>query len=68
MLATNVFGPTCCGYDVICRDTDVFLPRVEVGDWLYWDEMGAYMDPSIASFKFNGLSYTPAKFYVNSLL
>ena len=66
-LATHIFGPTCCGYDQICKDAETAIPRVEVGDWLYWDEMGAYCDTTIASFRFNGYTYTPAKFYVNSI-
>ena len=35
-----VHGPSGEDYDVICRDYP--LPRLEIGDWLVFDRMGAY--------------------------
>ena len=65
VLATQVFGPTCDGLDQICQDDDTSIPRVEVGEWLYWDEMGAYTHT--ASFVFNGYTNIPNKTYVHSI-
>lgn len=65
VIATQVFGPTCDGLDQICQDDDTAIPRVEVGDWLYWDEMGAYTHT--ASFVFNGYTNVPNKTYVHSI-
>jgi len=48
----NLFGPTCDAIDVIAKD--VLLPKAEVGDWLYFKNMGAYTR-SISS-AFNGFS------------
>lgn len=37
---STFFGPTCDSMDVVCRDLD--LPELQVGDWLYFRNMGAY--------------------------
>jgi len=59
---TNVFGPTCDGMDHVCHEKDTNVPRIEVGEWLFWDEMGAYTH--CASFVFNGYTNIPKKHYV----
>lgn len=64
LLPTQIFGPTCDGLDQICKENNTFIPRVEVGDWLFWDEMGAYTH--CGSFTFNGYTNIPAKNYVNT--
>lgn len=47
---TTVFGPTCDSLDCICKD---FPMRVlEVGDWLYFPNMGAYTTAAMT--RFNG--------------
>jgi len=43
-----LFGPTCDSIDVICKDID--LPELEIGDWLYFLNMGAYTVASASSF------------------
>jgi len=43
-----LFGPTCDSIDVICKDID--LPELEIGDWLYFMNMGAYTIASASSF------------------
>eukprot|EP01092_Planopodium_desertum_P016033 TRINITY_DN879_c0_g1_i1.p1 TRINITY_DN879_c0_g1~~TRINITY_DN879_c0_g1_i1.p1 ORF type:complete len:475 (+),score=98.32 TRINITY_DN879_c0_g1_i1:210-1634(+) len=57
----TVFGPTCDGLDTICKGS--LLPDLEVGDWLYWPEMGAYT--VAAASMFNGFDLSRV-FYVNS--
>ena len=58
---TNVFGPTCDGLDQICKTDNTLLPYCGEGDWLEWQNMGAYTHT--ASFIFNGYSHYPEKFY-----
>ena len=51
MCASSVWGPTCDSIDVVCPVTQ--LPRtLEVGDWLAFDNMGAYT--ICAASQFNG--------------
>ena len=59
---STVFGPTCDSIDVISRG--VLLPKMDVGDWLYFQNMGAYT--SAAASDFNGFAPTE-KFYVCSV-
>lgn len=60
---STVFGPTCDSIDVICRS--VLLPKLHVGDWLYFTNMGAYT--MAAASAFNG--FTPSEiFYVCSVM
>ncbi|XP_047370254.1 ornithine decarboxylase 1-like [Vespa velutina] len=47
---SSLWGPTCDSGDCIIKD--VLLPEFEIGDWLVWNDMGAY-GTSIAC-KFNG--------------
>ncbi|KAL7535247.1 hypothetical protein ACHAWF_005112 [Thalassiosira exigua] len=59
---STVFGPTCDSMDVLSRG--VLLPRMVVGDWMYFQNMGAYT--SAAASTFNGFP-TTEKFYVCSV-
>lgn len=62
LFASTVFGPTCDSIDVIARS--VLLPKLKIGDWLYFENMGAYT--SAAASTFNG--FVPSKkFYVCSV-
>jgi hypothetical protein len=62
LFASTVFGPTCDSIDVIARS--VLLPKLKIGDWLYFENMGAYT--SAAASSFNG--FQPSKkFYVCSV-
>lgn len=47
---TCIFGPTCDSMDKVCDN--VRLPQMNVGDWLYFPEFGAYT--LSASSSFNG--------------
>lgn len=47
---TKIFGPTCDSIDVVLPCTD--LPAMSVGDWIYFEAMGAYT--RCAASKFNG--------------
>ena len=61
---TAVFGPTCDGLDQLCDAERCSLPRrLDVGDWLLWECMGAYTHT--ASFIFNGYDHLPKTHTVN---
>lgn len=62
LYASTVFGPTCDSIDVIARS--VLLPRLKVGDFLYFQNMGAYT--MAAASAFNGFAPSE-KFYVCSV-
>ncbi|KAJ6785735.1 hypothetical protein PWT90_06372 [Aphanocladium album] len=59
----SVWGPTCDGIDRITESTK-FSHLVDVGDWLYFEEMGAYTKCSAT--QFNGFSNAHEVFYVSS--
>lgn len=62
LFSSTVFGPTCDSIDVVSRS--VLLPKMKIGDWLYFNNMGAYT--MAASSSFNG--FVPSeKFYVCSV-
>ncbi|OUM64579.1 hypothetical protein PIROE2DRAFT_67290 [Piromyces sp. E2] len=46
----SVWGPTCDSLDCLTKNT--LLPELNVGDWLYFDEMGSYT--ICAASEFNG--------------
>eukprot|EP00698_Gefionella_okellyi_P017136 TRINITY_DN4969_c0_g1_i1.p1 TRINITY_DN4969_c0_g1~~TRINITY_DN4969_c0_g1_i1.p1 ORF type:complete len:438 (-),score=82.16 TRINITY_DN4969_c0_g1_i1:90-1403(-) len=57
----TLFGPTCDALDTIAKD--IVMPELQIGDWLYWINMGAYTTASTT--KFNGF-LTTTFFYVDS--
>ena len=62
LYSSTLFGPSCDSIDVVARS--VLLPKLKVGDWLYFQNMGAYT--SAAASSFNGFDPSP-KFYVCSV-
>jgi ornithine decarboxylase len=60
-IPSAVFGPTCDGLDQMCSLETTFLPRCQVGEWLIWENQGAYTHT--ASFVFNGYTHVPKKTY-----
>ncbi|KAL6712903.1 Ornithine decarboxylase [Lecanora helva] len=59
----SIWGPTCDGVDQIIED--VALPKdLDVGDWLYFENMGAYT--SCLATSFNGFSSKQIVYYVSS--
>lgn len=57
----SVWGPTCDSMD--CISKKIMLPEMEIGDWLYFENMGAYT--MAAASNFNGFM-TPRMHYVIS--
>jgi ornithine decarboxylase len=39
-IPTKIFGPTCDSIDVVLSSYE--LPAMNIGDWLFFDDMGAY--------------------------
>ncbi|KAL4797571.1 pyridoxal-dependent decarboxylase [Aspergillus venezuelensis] len=62
-VAYSIWGPTCDGIDVISQRS--LLPGVlDVGDWLYFEDMGAYTKCSAT--RFNGFSDQHEVIYISS--
>jgi len=57
-----IFGPTCDSLDCIAKD--VMLPKIEVGEWMYFKEMGAYT--VAAASRFNGFN-GPSLFFIDTV-
>lgn len=55
----SLWGPTCDSLD--CISTNSLLPKLKIGDWLYFNNMGAYTSASATVF--NGFKLTK-KMYV----
>jgi len=58
---STIFGPTCDSMD--CISKDISFPEVNVGDWLYFKNMGAYS--VAAASPFNGFKSNPTTFYIH---
>ena len=58
----TLFGPTCDSMDCICKN--IYLPELQVGDWIYFDNFGAYT--LAAGSAFNGFK-TTKQFYIMRL-
>jgi ornithine decarboxylase len=37
---STIWGPTCDGLDAVCEN--IQLPELDIGDWIFWENMGAY--------------------------
>ncbi len=55
----SLFGPTCDGADVICRD--VSLPNLDVGDFVAFPKLGAYSWAGACNF--NGFEAIGVNFF-----
>lgn len=58
-----LYGPACSGLDVV--NDFLWLPELERGDWLAFENVGAYM--SVLASEFNGLPLPPARYVVDVL-
>jgi ornithine decarboxylase len=56
---STIFGPSCDGIDVIVSSYP--LPRLNIGEWIFWKNMGSYTMCAAASF--NGFPL-PAIHYI----
>jgi len=58
----TIFGPTCDSMDCIAKD--ILMPELEVGEWLYFKNMGAYT--TAAASPFNGFNAHPNTYYIQT--
>jgi ornithine decarboxylase len=63
MIEYSVWGPTCDGLDCISQSC-VFPDVIKIGDWLYFEDMGAYTKCSAT--RFNGFTDSHHVLYVCS--
>lgn len=59
----KIFGPTCDSIDLVSPLARLPVDRVEVGDWLRWEEMGAYT--ICAASQFNGFRTSEVRYCVD---
>lgn len=59
----SIWGPTCDGLDCVSEQAE-FPTKIQVGDWLYFPNIGAYT--SAASTSFNGFSNKNETIYIKS--
>ena len=57
--ASSLWGPTCDGLDKI---GDTVMAELQVGDWIYFDNMGAYTVAAASSF--NGFLKPKTHYYI----
>jgi len=57
---SSLWGPTCDSMD--CLTKNIEIPELNVGDWLVFENMGAYT--LVAASRFNGMK-KPKVFYAN---
>lgn len=58
----TIFGPTCDSMDCIAKDIN--MPELEVGEWLYFKNMGAYT--TAAASPFNGFKSHANTYYIQT--
>lgn len=61
---SSIWGPTCDGLDCILKS--VQLPEHEVGQWFYFEDMGAYTVAAASSF--NGMQRPSHHYYCHQQL
>lgn len=59
---TTLWGPTCDSMDCISRN--IVLPEMNIGEWVVFQEMGAYT--MAAASTFNGFKVPSIKYYLPS--
>lgn len=58
---SSIWGPTCDGLD--CIQKSISLPKLEIGEWIYWKNMGAYTIS--AAVQFNGLPFGKPLYFMS---
>lgn len=57
----SVYGPTCDANDIVCKNAKIVGNPIDVGDWMWFDKMGAYTF-SLSS-TFNGFLMPDMSYY-----
>lgn len=58
---SSIWGPTCDGLD--CIQKSIEIPKLNIGDWLLWKNMGAYTIS--AAVEFNGLPFGKPIYFIS---
>jgi len=58
---SSIWGPTCDGLD--CIHSSINIPKLNVGDWIIWKNMGAYTIS--AAVEFNGLPFGKPLYFMS---
>lgn len=58
---TSIWGPTCDGLD--CIQSSIELPKLDIGEWMIWKNMGAYTIS--AAVEFNGLPFGKPMYFMS---
>lgn len=58
---SSIWGPTCDGLD--CIQSSIQMPKLNIGDWIYWKNMGAYTIS--AAVQFNGLPFGKPLYFMS---
>ena len=58
---SSVWGPTCDGLDCVLETVE--LPDLEIGDWVFFSNMGAYTSAAGLNFIFFLLTYHLLDYY-----
>lgn len=58
---SSIWGPTCDGLD--CINSSIQIPKLNIGDWILWKNMGAYTIS--AAVQFNGLPFGKPLYFMS---
>ncbi|CAF0778663.1 unnamed protein product [Rotaria sordida] len=58
---SSIWGPTCDGLD--CIHQSIQMPKLNIGDWILWKNMGAYTIS--AAVRFNGLPFGKPHYFMS---
>jgi len=58
---SSIWGPTCDGLD--CIQQSIQMPKLNIGDWMIWKNMGAYTIS--AAVQFNGLPFGKPLYFMS---
>lgn len=61
LYVSTIYGPTCDGFDCLVQQEP--LPRMDVGNWIVWPNMGAYT--IAASSCFNGIQIAETYYFMH---
>jgi len=60
LYVSTVYGPTCDGFDCLMQQEP--MPKMDVGNWIVWPDMGAYTNA--ASSCFNGIQLADTHYFM----
>lgn len=61
---STVWGPSCDALDIVLEN--ILLPEMEIGEWMFFENMGAYTLPIACPF--NGFALPTVKHFVSKIM